>query len=382
MPPSPSCSPPRHLSPGFRRSSASKPPVDLDEVLLRRGQIRRASRLTKWTLANLAVAAAILLELRTGALRHAALSGSEGDAAKDPPGGLVLSALLFVFLANAAVDLWNRLFPRLSLAGDPVVLSARQMRLLRVSQEDPGFKLAPESSSTPKHPNPFSPPLEGSFVLPPTSSSPVDASHNVSSLDSSSWVFHDAKKAAAAEAAAASASPNQKRSVFNSSVASINDEDSLMEYLEEFGAWQKQRDNSNLQQQQQQSPDSSQSFWRPVGGAGSPSGVQDYSPILNRLSYQLSTPMPGSKGSLDGGGDGTSGGGGGLLRGGIGGLVGALSGKSREDICYRVGIEPLELVAWMENIRLWISQTVLVRLVAEVDETNRQLAKLGLKEVQ
>ncbi len=47
----------------------------------------------------------------------------------------------------------------------------------------------------------------------------------------------------------------------------------------------------------------------------------------------------------------------------------------------RVGIEPMELMSWMENLRLWISQTVLVRLVAEVDETNKQLGKLGLKEV-
>ena len=39
-------------------------------------------------------------------------------------------------------------------------------------------------------------------------------------------------------------------------------------------------------------------------------------------------------------------------------------------------------MTWMENLRLWISQTVLVRLVAEIDETNEHLVKLGLKEVQ
>ena len=41
----------------------------------------------------------------------------------------------------------------------------------------------------------------------------------------------------------------------------------------------------------------------------------------------------------------------------------------------------MELVSWMENLRLWISQTVLVRLVKEIDETNAQLKKLGMTEV-
>ncbi len=51
------------------------------------------------------------------------------------------------------------------------------------------------------------------------------------------------------------------------------------------------------------------------------------------------------------------------------------------DYFFRVGIEPLELVSWMENLRMWISQTILKRLVVEMDETNEQLIKLGLKEV-
>ena len=32
-----------------------------------------------------------------------------------------------------------------------------------------------------------------------------------------------------------------------------------------------------------------------------------------------------------------------------------------QGVCYRVGIDPLGLVSWMQNLRMWISQTVLVR---------------------
>ena len=54
---------------------------------------------------------------------------------------------------------------------------------------------------------------------------------------------------------------------------------------------------------------------------------------------------------------------------------GGRTSKSDQGVCYRVGIDPLGLVSWMQNLRMWISQTVLVRVVAEIDDANRQLAR-------
>ena len=41
--------------------------------------------------------------------------------------------------------------------------------------------------------------------------------------------------------------------------------------------------------------------------------------------------------------------------------MGGGASKSDHGVCYRVGIDPLGLVSWMQNLRMWISQTVLVR---------------------
>ena len=41
--------------------------------------------------------------------------------------------------------------------------------------------------------------------------------------------------------------------------------------------------------------------------------------------------------------------------------MGGGASKSDQGVCYRVGIDPLGLVSWMQNLRMWISQTVLVR---------------------
>ena len=45
---------------------------------------------------------------------------------------------------------------------------------------------------------------------------------------------------------------------------------------------------------------------------------------------------------------------------------GGETSKSDQSVCYRMGTDPLGLVSWMQSLRMWISQTVLVRCVYEV----------------
>ncbi len=291
--------------------------VRLREVMLRRRRNRDAAGAVNRACATLCAAVVVALELRFGVVR-AALFGVDGDGGGARLYFLLLSLLLSLLLGDAAFDLWTW-SASVFLLENPLGLNKKQMRLLRVQEGEPGFKVTPDAT-VPKHPNPFSPPLEGSFVLPPPSaasttvlSSPGDGA---SSINSSSWVFQRSPPLAASPA-----SPEQRRSVFNSSVGPISDEDSLMEYLDEYDAWERRR-NSLILTEQRQSPDTTaQSFWRPQSAQqpGSPS-VQDYSPALNRLSYQLSTPMPGDK-----------------TKGSESGDVGIRARGKREDICYRYG---------------------------------------------
>ena len=89
------------------------------------------------------------------------------------------------------------------------------------------------------------------------------------------------------------------------------------------------------------------SFWKsPAAASDRRLHRVDYSPVLKNLSYSLSTRMPETKTGPDGkviddqNAKPDSGGGG-------GGGGGATS-KSDQGICYRVGIDPLGLVSWMQ----------------------------------
>ena len=60
----------------------------------------------------------------------------------------------------------------------------------------------------------------------------------------------------------------------------------------------------------------------------------------------------------------------------------AQSGRSTDLICRRLGIDSIQLVTWMENLRMWISQTILARIVKEIKQTNELLVKYGMAEEQ
>merc|ERR1712038_322794 len=56
--------------------------------------------------------------------------------------------------------------------------------------------------------------------------------------------------------------------------------------------------------------------------------------------------------------------------------------RSTDMICRRLGIDSIRLVTWMENLRMWISQTILARIVKEIKQTNELLVKYGMAEEQ
>lgn len=51
-----------------------------------------------------------------------------------------------------------------------------------------------------------------------------------------------------------------------------------------------------------------------------------------------------------------------------------------ESLCRKLGIDPLDLVFWMQNIRIWISQTILQRIVKEIECVNKKLISCGLSD--
>ena len=50
-------------------------------------------------------------------------------------------------------------------------------------------------------------------------------------------------------------------------------------------------------------------------------------------------------------------------------------------LSHRLGIDPMELVSWNENLRVWLTQTILKPLVSEIDRVNTTLPRLGVGDV-
>ena len=164
------------------------------------------------------------------------------------------------------------------------------------------------------------------------------------------------------------------------------------------------------------------SFWKPaysnvgtqqVGNTAMPS-FQDFSPILKKMSYQLSTALPESQDSslkpriiepMDHHPSippsisitGTNGLSSIITTPNNSSIINTTSdaanhprstdrskqsiiaspggnsaqrNSSTDLICRRLGIDSIQLVTWMENLRMWISQTIFARIVKEINQTN------------
>ena len=151
----------------------------------------------------------------------------------------------------------------------------------------------------------------------------------------------------------------------------------------------------------------------PVGPSSA--NYQDFSPILKKMSYQVSTAMPendiimkqntteamdqtqavstspqGSNSMISSVTSPTSfspAASAGMISGGahkqsIGSPNYAANKSSTDSICRSLGIDSIQLVSWMENLRMWISQTILERIVKEIKETNELLIQHGMAEEQ
>ena len=107
----------------------------------------------------------------------------------------------------------------------------------------------------------------------------------------------------------------------------------------------------------------SNSLWN-GGDQRSNTNRMDQNSILRNVAYQLSTPMPISPDSPAGKSESTQ--------------SSSRSDTKSESLCRRLGIDPLDLVYWMQNIRIWISQTILSRVVKEIAAMNKKLMSCGL----
>jgi hypothetical protein len=355
----------------------------VDAIMSRKRQIVISKDLWKWGLANLAAALFLFLEAHAASFH---LFFEENSAWR-----VVCSRLetlvLVILITNGFLDLYNHFFPFGMTASSTgsfsseMPLSPLQMKLFGIKENDPGFKKSTPAKPVDKkeqHPFGFSPPLNGSFISPQsksqlgwTNTGLSTTTMYMSSLDSSSWVYQPSRQTGQQRSPPASEGKRDSLRPRVSANGTFTDERSLREYLKEYDAWERTHDASTASHDASATNQTSPSFWKGTSSnndQGTKSGIQDFSSLLKKVAYQLSTPMPFSPDS-NGSGVGAS-------RSHNKGINDAKS----ESLCLKLGIDPMDLVFWMQNIRIWISQTILARVVAQIDATNSKLTKVGLND--
>ncbi len=355
----------------FSRPISTSSPL-VSAVMSKKKHLHEAQSKLKWGLANLHIAIFLFLEANLTSCHFLLdeLSPWRTGFSRFE------NAVLLILLINGVLDLCAYMFPfgvYWSSSND-ITLTQKQMKLFGVSPKDIGFKASPAPKPSDKgHPYGFSPPLDGSFIQqnynsPVLINSPsvLGASTLMSSADSSSWVFSPGQH---------QKSPHHREPVRpkTSVDGTISDEKKLHDYLQEFETMETSGLYNNLPggntsmsgQPTNLSTSNSPSFWRSPDEESTKSRIPDFSGVLKKIAYQLSTPMPFSSSSS-------------LSLSGPGSNKKSSHDTKSESLCAKLDIDPLNLVFWMQNIRIWISETILKRVVSEIDETNQKLTKVGL----
>ncbi|PNF40193.1 Transmembrane protein 209 [Cryptotermes secundus] len=257
---------------------------------------------------------------------------------------------------------------------DPVTLSPTQKKLLGISDSDPHFKITSppadmsRSSTLPHSDILSSTPINlsaSSWRSSSFMSSPSDSMMSANyTMSSPSWVYHQGSPVATLSIPrnrSQQTSPGSQLSAI-SSVDFIENERSLTQYLQDYENFER---TAAVGQSVEQPSNLLSSFWsHPATRTAS-----EVPPTLRRCSYQLAPPTTvptvGSPGSqADETGSPSS------------------SLYQSQDVWRRVRVNPNVLTQWNANLRMWISKTILFRLVKEIEAVDEALQRHGLADIR
>ncbi|XP_076268905.1 transmembrane protein 209 [Rhynchophorus ferrugineus] len=250
---------------------------------------------------------------------------------------------------------------------DQISITMEQKKLLGVKDSDPNYKIVTPGKKD----------LNATSVSPTVNTS-LNASHlswrsgishNESmsvnySMPSPSWIYHkgtpemNQSQYANLSNRRTPKSPHSPLSSYHnvSSIENIDDESSLNQYLKEHEEVEKVNKMAN---KSHNSANLLSSFWsHPITKS-----AKDMSTFLKKSQYQLSSQSPGSSPSSK-------------PEDKSGGNVPAL------EVWTRINVDTVALTQWNENLRIWISQTILERLVKEFDVINDSLEKHGMTDIR
>lgn len=330
----------------------------LDEALRRRKEVLESESAGRKAVLLLAVSLGCLLDANHGLLIRLVASHPGPTACLAVY--LVEMVVVVVGLASAATLAYRALHPH--QGAGPLLLTDRQFRLLHLHPDTPGFARSPEQRVA-KYPNPFSP-LPGSLVNPaaasstPSSPTTSSASPNQSAtpinLSAASWLSTSGSPDSVQQIPTPT---NLRRDHYAGCESPITDEVQLAEYLSDYSAWESS--SINLSDRMDETGSVASQSLQYLRGGGGGGGRLDWSPQVKRSVYQLATPpAKTAAASTDSPAD----------------------KAQAEVLSQRLGVDPMQLVNWNENLRIWITQTILRPLVSEIENVNSALPKHGVSD--
>ncbi|VEN39396.1 unnamed protein product [Callosobruchus maculatus] len=240
---------------------------------------------------------------------------------------------------------------------EPVTITSEQKRFLGIKDSDPNYKIL-DTPRSPSAPGYYSTPMNLSAVSWMSQSDSMNLS-----TSAASWTYtRGSPNVSTYEKSLSFAKTSPLKNSFHpTSVDHITHEDGLNKYLKEYEETEK---INKRMDKTQKSANLLSSFWsHPVTKT-----AKDVSSFLKKCQYQLSTQSPtklttGSPSSKD---DKT------LSPSQIGAL----------EVWTRINVDSVALTQWNKNLRTWMSQTILERLVGEFEMINESLEKHGLSDIK
>ncbi|XP_074645096.1 transmembrane protein 209-like [Tubulanus polymorphus] len=312
----------------------------------------------------------------------------------------IIYGLAAVFTLNTVVDFGKYVYLSFSVTSTPVHLTPKQRQSLKINTGEPGFKTVHHmpSSTDSVRGSPFhSPGIIGSPTIsafsrspsaaltpspahnisaPATSYSPVGSyqashshlsspgasfsfqtpgQHNSPPTGRMSMLFRDGEEMSGLRSRIHTITP--RSSPIGSSDEVISDLTTLDKVRQE----QHNKDKAYNRTQMailEASPNSGSSFWNYSRS------LSDYSPILRVNQYQLACRSPQSiLSNRDDDPDDPA-----TYRG--------------DETWAKLGIARDQLDHWVENIRKWLSQTIMIRLVEEINGINKELRRHGCDDMR
>lgn len=355
--------------------------VEIEDVLRRRYLLRQSQQSLIWAAINAFFAFILVIDLKYSIIGSILESNFFQNL-------VFIFDLLIIFILslNTIYDLGLYVWEKHIMT--PIELTPIQMQLFGVNANEIGFKeyITMKSEENIKTSMPATPPFELSLMSDLDKHSSLNSTAlsngNISAMNdvlsspnsslnttSTSWVFERPNSFLPITPSLSTDEPlntstsgllrlRKSNTKLNNSEPSVTNEKDLNKYLKDFED-REERYEELFQAEKRQERNNSNTAWN-----FSPTQL---SPVLddsnNKISYQFAIDSPTRLNSVEFDGINTS--------------PSSQSSKATDAMLNKLRIDEMKMNQWIENIRKWISLTILSRLVEQIDKINEILKKMG-----